>query len=161
MRTVHLNGEFVPEYEAKIAISERGFTFADAIYEVTAVLLGRFVNFELHLARLRRSLSELSLTLPLDAAALLASHRTLIARNDLLKGLIYLQVSRGVVDRNFLFPPAGIPSTVVLYTQSKAVIDSPMAARGMHIISLPDHALSALTSPYGRPRLPAYRSLLM
>ncbi|MFP1952259.1 D-amino-acid transaminase [Lonsdalea quercina] len=138
MRTVYLNGEFVPENEAKISIFDRGFTFADAIYEVTAVLQGRLVDIELHLARLRRSLSELSLSLPLDNAALLAIHRTLIARNDLQEGLIYLQVSRGVEDRNFQFPPAGTPPTVVLYTQSKAVIGSPMATRGMHIISLPD-----------------------
>ncbi|MFP1805653.1 D-amino-acid transaminase [Lonsdalea quercina] len=138
MRTVYLNGEFVPENEARISVFDRGFTFADAIYEVTAVLQGRLVDVERHLARLRRSLSELSLQLPLDDAALLAIHRTLIARNHLQEGLIYLQVSRGAEDRNFQFPPAGTPPTVVLYTQAKAVIHSPMAERGMSIISLPD-----------------------
>lgn len=66
MRTVYLNGEFVPENEARISVFDRGFTFADAIYEVTAVLQGRLVDVERHLARLRRSLSELSLSLPLD-----------------------------------------------------------------------------------------------
>jgi D-alanine transaminase len=138
MRSVYLNGEFVPEDQAKISIFDRGFMFADGIYEVTAVLQGKLVDFDLHLARLARSLGELSLELPLDKAQLLAIHRELIARNALHEGLVYMQVSRGVEDRNFLYPPAGSPPTVVLYTQAKVVLDSPLAKRGMNIIGLPD-----------------------
>jgi D-alanine transaminase len=138
MRSVYLNGEFVPENQAKISIFDRGFMFADGIYEVTAVLQGKLVDFDLHLARLARSLGELSLELPLDKAQLLAIHRELIARNALHEGLVYMQVSRGVEDRNFLYPPAGSPPTVVLYTQAKVVLDSPLAKRGMNIIGLPD-----------------------
>jgi D-alanine transaminase len=138
MRSVYLNGAFVPENEANISIFDRGFMFADGIYEVTAVLQGKLVDFDLHLARLARSLGEMSLELPLDAAQLLAIHRELITRNELSEGLVYMQVTRGVEDRNFLYPPAGSPLTVVLYTQAKVVLDSPLAKRGMNIIGLPD-----------------------
>lgn len=138
MRSVYLNGAFVPENEANISIFDRGFMFADGIYEVTAVLQGKLVDFDLHLARLARSLREMALDLPLDAAQLLAVHRELIARNELTEGLVYMQVTRGVEDRNFLYPPAGSPLTVVLYTQAKVVLDSPLAKRGMNIIGLPD-----------------------
>jgi len=138
MRSVYLNGAFVPENEANISIFDRGFMFADGIYEVTAVLQGKLVDFDLHLARLARSLGEMSLELPLDAAQLLAIHRELITRNELSEGLVYMQVTRGVEDRNFLYPPAGSPLTVVLYTQAKVVLDTPLAKRGMNIIGLPD-----------------------
>jgi D-alanine transaminase len=138
MRSVYLNGVFVPENEAKVSIFDRGFMFADGIYEVTAVLQGKLVDFDLHLARLRRSLGELALELALDAAQLLAIHRELISRNALTEGLVYLQVTRGVEDRNFLYPAAGSPLTVVLYTQAKVVLDSPLAKRGLRIVGLPD-----------------------
>jgi D-alanine transaminase len=138
MRSVYLNGAFVPENEANVSIFDRGFMFADGIYEVTAVLHGKLVDFDLHLARLARSLREMALELPLDAAQLLAIHRELITRNDLTEGLVYMQFTRGVEDRNFLYPPAGSPLTVVLYTQAKVVLDSPLAKRGMKIIGLPD-----------------------
>ncbi|MBP2167378.1 D-alanine transaminase [Erwinia toletana] len=138
MRTVYLNGEFIAETEAKISIFDRGFTFADAIYEVTAVLQGKLVDFDLHLARLRRSLGEMALDLPVDNDQLLAIHQALIDHNQLQEGLIYLQVSRGVEDRNFAFPPAGTPPTLVLYTQAKNILASPQAEQGIKVISLPD-----------------------
>jgi D-alanine transaminase len=138
MRSVYLNGAFVPENQATISIFDRGFMFADGIYEVTAVLQGKLVDFDLHLARLARSLGEMALDLPLDSAQLLDIHRELITRNQLHEGLVYMQVTRGAEDRNFLYPPAGSPLTVVLYTQAKVVLDSPLAKRGMNIIGLPD-----------------------
>ncbi|HEX8592619.1 MAG TPA: D-amino-acid transaminase [Pseudomonas sp.] len=138
MRSVYLNGAFVPENQATVSIFDRGFMFADGIYEVTAVLQGKLVDFDLHLARLARSLGEMDLDLPLDSAQLLDIHRELITRNQLHEGLVYMQVTRGAEDRNFLYPPAGSPLTVVLYTQAKVVLDSPLAKRGMNIIGLPD-----------------------
>lgn len=138
MRTLYLNGSFVPEDQAKISVFDRGFMFADGIYEVTAVLDGKLVDFDLHMARLARSLDAMALDAPLDRDALLAIHRELIARNDLQEGLVYLQITRGVEDRNFLFPASGSPLTIVLYTQAKVVLDSPLARRGMNIIGLPD-----------------------
>jgi D-alanine transaminase len=138
MRSVYVNGAFVAEDEAKVSVFDRGFMFADGIYEVTAVLQGKLVDFDLHQARLSRSLTALALDLPLDRAQWLAIHRELIARNGLDEGLVYLQVTRGVEDRNFLFPAAGTAPTVVMYTQAKAVLDSPQATRGLQIIGLPD-----------------------
>ena len=138
MRTLYLNGSFVAEHEAKISVFDRGFMFADGIYEVTAVINGKLVDFDLHMARLDRSLKEMALELPLDHAQLLAIHGELIARNELNEGLVYMQVTRGVEDRNFLYPAAGSPLTVVLYTQAKVVLESPLAKRGMNIIGLPD-----------------------
>ncbi|MCA1179413.1 MULTISPECIES: D-amino-acid transaminase [unclassified Pantoea] len=137
-RTVYLNGEFVAEQDAKISIFDRGFTFADAIYEVTAVLNGKLVDVDRHLSRLRRSLKEMALQLSLTDAALLDIHRQLIAKNNLHEGLVYLQVSRGEEDRNFAFPAETTPVTLVLYTQEKNVIHSPQGEHGIRIISLPD-----------------------
>lgn len=138
MRTLYLNGSFVPENQAMISVFDRGFMFADGIYEVTAVLDGKLVDFDLHMARLARSLDAMALVSPLDRQALLEIHRELIARNDLQEGLVYLQITRGVEDRNFLFPASGSALTVVLYTQAKVVLESPLAKRGMNIIGLPD-----------------------
>ncbi|MFJ4142753.1 D-amino-acid transaminase [Pseudomonas sp. NPDC089734] len=138
MRTVYLNGEYVAEDQAKVSVFDRGFMFADAIYEVTAVLRGKLVDFDLHVQRLRRSLGEMGMALPFTDEQLLGIHRRLIDLNALDEGLVYLQITRGAEDRNFLYPATGVPQTVVLYTQAKVVLDSPLARRGMNIVGLPD-----------------------
>ena len=119
MRQVYLNGQYLPETEAKISIFDRGFVFADAVYEVTAVLDGKLIDFAGHLARLRRSLGELDMPFSMDDADLLAIHRRLVELNQIDEGLVYIQVSRGVADRDFIFPDRATPNTVVLYTQKK------------------------------------------
>ena len=138
MRTVYVNGEYVPEQDAKISIFDRGFLFADGVYEVTSVLGGKLVDFAGHAARLDRSLGELGMEMPLSEAALLDVHRELVARNDLDEGLVYLQVTRGAADRDFAYPEAGTPLTVVLFTQAKTVADAPVAKTGLRVISIPD-----------------------
>ncbi|GHC27033.1 D-alanine aminotransferase [Kushneria pakistanensis] len=137
-RTVYVNGQYVPESEASISVFDRGFLFADGIYEVTAVLNGRLMDFEGHVARLHRSLNELNMHLTLNDNALRDIHRQLIEKNDLQEGLVYLQVTRGVADRDFAYPDASTPVTLVAFTQQKAIIDSPLAERGLRVISLPD-----------------------
>lgn len=139
-RTVYLNGTFLPEGEAQISIFDRGFLMGDAVYEVTAVVGGKLVDFPGHMARLERSLRELAMTNPLSAEDWLAVHRDLVARNHIDNGLIYLQVSRGNAgDREFAFPPEGTPPTVVLFTQeSPALVDNPAAETGIKVITLPD-----------------------
>lgn len=139
-RTVYLNGTYMPEGEAQVSIFDRGFLMGDAVYEVTAVIEGKLVDFPGHLARLERSLGELSMTNPLSAEEWLAVHRALVARNNIGNGLIYLQVSRGNAgDRDFAFPPEGTPPTVVLFTQdSPALVDNPAAATGIKVITVPD-----------------------
>ena len=140
-RTVYVNGEYLPETEAKVSIFDRGFLMADGVYEVTSVLGGRLVDFEGHAARLARSLSELDMTSPASREELLEIHRELVARNDLDEGLVYLQITRGAPgDRDFVFPDlAQTPPTIVLFTQSKpGLADNPAAEKGISVISIPD-----------------------
>ncbi|MET3601712.1 D-amino-acid transaminase [Martelella mangrovi] len=138
MRTVYVNGEYQPETTAKISIFDRGFIFADGVYEVTAVIAGKLVDFPGHMARLRRSLFEVELALPHSDEEVLEIHRQLIARNALEEGLIYLQVSRGAADRDFMYPAEDVPPTFVMFTQKKALIDNPVADRGQKIILVED-----------------------
>jgi D-alanine transaminase len=136
-RIVYVNGDYVPEEEARVSIFDRGFLFADAVYEVTTVLDGKLVDFPGHMARLARSLDELDMAHPADDATLLGIHREMVARNGLTEGLIYLQVTRGAADRDFLYPEAAEP-TLVLFTQEKPLVDTPAARAGISVITLPD-----------------------
>ncbi len=136
-RIVYLNGAWLPEADAKVSVFDRGFLFADAIYEVTAVIGGRLIEYAGHAARLQRSLAELALQLPLSPEELLAVHRDIVRRNDLQEGLIYLQVSRGAADRDFSYPKDAVP-TVVLFTQAKPVLDNPRAKTGISVVTQPD-----------------------
>jgi D-alanine transaminase len=139
-RIVYLNGEYLPEDEAKISIFDRGFVFADAVYEVTSVVDGKLLDFGGHVARLERSLTELGIRHPLSSDALLAIHRELVARNDLNEGVVYLQISRGNPgDRDFAFPSDDVEPTVVLFTQSvPTLVNAPKAKTGIKVISIPD-----------------------
>jgi D-alanine transaminase len=137
-RTVYVNGEFLPEEEAKVSVFDRGFLFADGVYEVTSVLGGKLVDFDGHAARLKRSLSELDMAEPVGTDELLEIHRELVARNGIEDGLIYLQVTRGAADRDFAYPANATP-TLVLFTQSKpGLAENPVARMGMKVISIPD-----------------------
>lgn len=136
-RIVYVNGAYLPEEEARISIFDRGFIFGDGIYEVSAVLGGKLVDCEAHLARLERSAGELGLALPWSKAELVAIHKELIARNDLDEGSIYLQVSRGAADRDFAFPKDAKP-TLVLFTQARQFADTPLAKTGIKVVSTPD-----------------------
>ncbi len=140
-RTVYLNGAYLPEAEAHISIFDRGFLMADGVYEVTSVLDGKLIDFAGHAVRLERSLSELQMASPISMDDLLAVHRELVTRNDLVDGMIYMQITRGNPgDRDFAWPdPATTPSTIVLFTQSKpGLADSPQAKTGIRVISVPD-----------------------
>ncbi len=138
-RTVYVNGDYLPEEEAKVSIFDRGFLFADGVYEVTSVLGGKFLDFDGHAARLKRSLGELDMAEPITRDELLEVHRELVSRNDITDGLVYLQITRGTADRDFAFPAAGTPQTVVMFTQSKpGLADNPAAKSGIRVISIPD-----------------------
>ncbi|NKK75594.1 D-amino-acid transaminase [Rhizobium leguminosarum bv. viciae] len=136
-RTVYLNGAWFPETEARVSVFDRGFLFADAIYEVTAVIGGKLIDYYGHAARLQRSLSELGIDCPLSEASLLDVHRDIVRRNQLDEGLIYLQISRGVADRDFAYPANALP-TLVLFTQAKPVLNNPRSEIGLSIATLPD-----------------------
>lgn len=138
-RIVYLNGDYLPEEEAKISIFDRGNLFADAVYEVTSVLEGKLAEFPGHCARLSRSLGELGIAVPVTDEELLEIHRQLIARNNLVEGGIYLQVSRGDAgDRDFHYPAADVKPTIFLFTQEKTLVNNPVADKGQAVVSVED-----------------------
>ncbi|MGH1457668.1 MAG: D-amino-acid transaminase [Paracoccaceae bacterium] len=139
-RTVYVNGEYLPENEAKISIFDRGFLMADGVYEVTSVIGGKLVDFEGHAARLERSLAELDMANPVTMEELLDIHRALVEKNDLQEGGVYLQITRGApADRDFAFPdPETTPSSIVLFTQVKNLVNAPAASKGIKVISIDD-----------------------
>ncbi|MFK7891021.1 MAG: D-amino-acid transaminase [Granulosicoccus sp.] len=136
-RTFYVNGEYVAEENAKISVLDRGFLFADAVYEVTSVLQGKLIDNTAHLRRLGRSMAELSMAPPCSNEEILKAQLRLLELNELDEGLVYLQVSRGVADRDFAYPSQA-SSTLVMFTQQKNLLDSPLAETGMHVISIPD-----------------------
>lgn len=139
MRTVYLNGDYFPETQARISIFDRGFLFADAVYEVVSVLGGKLIDFDAHVARLHRSMAELRMTRLPSRETLLAVCRQLVERNALDEGMIYLEVTRGNPgDRDFLFPPADLSPTLVGFTQAASLIDRPQAETGLSVVTLPD-----------------------
>ncbi|PCJ08451.1 MAG: D-amino acid aminotransferase [Rhodobacteraceae bacterium] len=140
-RTVYVNGEYLPDTEAKISIFDRGFLMADGVYEVTSVLDGKLIDFEGHAVRLARSLGELDMQPACSKEELLEIHRELVKLNNIDEGLVYLQITRGSDgDRDFVFPdPETTKSTIVLFTQSKpGLADNPAAKKGAKIISIED-----------------------
>jgi D-alanine transaminase len=140
MRTVYLNGDYLPETEAKVSIFDRGFVMADGVYEVTSVLGGKLIDFAGHLTRLQRSLDALEMKNPLTAEDWLEVHRQLVAKNGVVDGMVYLQVTRGNPgDRDFAYPADDVAPTVVLFTQAKAgLADNPAAKTGIKVITVPD-----------------------
>ncbi len=137
-RIVYVNGSYLPEEDATISIFDRGFLFADGVYEVTSVLDGRLLDFEGHARRLERSLNELEMAAPVTQDELLGIHRELVARNGIEEGLVYLQITRGAADRDFAYPE-GVTPSIVLFTQAKpGLADSPAAKRGIRVISIED-----------------------
>ncbi len=141
MRTVYVNGEYLPENEAKVSIFDRGFLMADGVYEVTSVLDGKLIDFAGHAKRLERSLNELDMPHPAVLPDLLEVHRELVRLNGIEEGMIYLQITRGAPDdRDFVFPdPETTIPTVVLFTQNKpGLADSPAAKKGIKVISIED-----------------------
>ncbi|MEM1373559.1 MAG: D-amino-acid transaminase [Pseudomonadota bacterium] len=138
-RTVYVNGQYLPENEATVSIFDRGFLFADGVYEVTSVLGGKLIDFEGHAVRLERSLKELGMDMPMSGEDLLEVHRELVRANDIDEGLVYLQITRGAADRDFAYPAEGTPQTVVLFTQAKPGLAASTAAeKGMKVITIED-----------------------
>ncbi|MEQ6249187.1 D-amino-acid transaminase [Sulfitobacter sp. HNIBRBA3233] len=139
-RTVYVNGDYLPETEAKVSIFDRGFLMADGVYEVTSVLGGKLIDFDGHAVRLSRSLNELDMKNPISKEDLLEVHRELVRLNEIDEGLVYLQITRGSDgDRDFVFPADDTEPTIVLFTQNKpGLADSPAAKKGAKVISIED-----------------------
>jgi D-alanine transaminase len=136
-RIVYVNGEFLPEEAAKVSVFDRGFLFADGVYEVTPVLQGKLIDNAGHMARLERSLGELRMESPVPVAEIPALMKEIVARNALHEGMVYLQITRGAADRDFAFPQDATP-TLVMFTQAKAVEETVAAREGLRVVSAPD-----------------------
>ncbi len=134
----YVNGSFVPLADAKVSVLDRGFLFADGIYEVSAVLDGKLVDNASHLARLERSVGEIALALPETLDRIREIQKELIARNHVENGLVYLQVTRGAdAGRDFAFPKSVKP-TLILFTSVKDIVNAPSAKSGIAVITVPD-----------------------
>jgi D-alanine transaminase len=136
-RIVYVNGQYFPESEGKISIFDRGFLFADGVYEVTPIVNGKVVDYDAHAERLDRSLNELRIAWPCSKDELRTMHVELIKRNTLNEGLVYLQVTRGVADRMFNFPK-NITSTLIAFTMPMVLVDNDNARTGVKVITTPD-----------------------
>jgi D-alanine transaminase len=136
-RIVFLNGSFLPLEDAKVSIMDRGFLFADGVYEGFGVLDGRLVDREGHLARLDRSLAEIRIANPYSQGQWTGFMNELISRNGLREGFVYLQLTRGVAERDFFFP-ADTQPTVAMFTQAKDIVAAPAAETGIAVVTMPD-----------------------
>jgi len=135
----YVNGSFVPMTEAKVSVLDRGFLFADGIYEVAAVLDGKLIDSASHLARLERSVGEIALALPETIDRIEEIQRELIARNGLVNGMVYLQVTRGAdAGRDFAFPKNDVKPTLIMFTTVKDIVGAPSARSGIGVITVPD-----------------------
>ncbi|MBS0482493.1 MAG: aminotransferase class IV [Proteobacteria bacterium] len=136
MRTVWLNGEFLPETEAKVSIFDRALLFGQGVYEVSPVLDGHFCNWAHHAARLERSKAAARIADDTDWPAVLSE---LITRNDLVEGRVYLQITGGApADRDFLSPVPPPPPTRLAFTQAASLIANPAAQTGLKVMLAPD-----------------------
>ena len=138
-RTVYVNGRYVPYAHACVHAEDRGFQFADAVYEVCEVKDGHLVDETRHMARLTRSLGELQIPQPMTARAWARVLRETIRRNRVRNGLVYLQVSRGAGPRTFTFPETGTPPTVVCLARGASTTQQDATAEtGIAVITTVD-----------------------
>jgi D-alanine transaminase len=139
-RVAYVNGRYLPHHDAAVHVEDRGYQFADGIYEVCEVRSGRLVDERRHLERLTRSLGELRIGLPMPLKALGMVLRETIRRNRIRDGLVYLQVTRGVARRDFAFPPADTQPTLVVTAryQDRSKLER-MAADGIAVVTVPEN----------------------
>jgi D-alanine transaminase len=138
-RIAYVNGRYVLHSKAGVSINDRAFLFADGIYEVIEIFGGRLIDEAAHLERLARSAAELRLAIPVEERALRFILRELVARNRVIDGHIYLQVTRGAAKRDHFFPKPGTPTTLVAFAQSSSRAAAEAKAQaGIKAISLPD-----------------------
>jgi D-alanine transaminase len=139
MRIAYVNGRYLPAARACVSVEDRGFQFADGVYEVCEVRGGRVVDERRHMARLERSLHELRIARPMSLAALSSVLHETVRRNRVDNGIVYLQITRGVARRDFAFPPPGTrPSLIVTARSNDPARLERMAAQGVAVVSLPD-----------------------
>ncbi|HKY96135.1 MAG TPA: D-amino-acid transaminase [Kiloniellales bacterium] len=136
-RLAYVNGRFLPHRAAQVHIEDRGYQFADGVYEVVPVVEGRLVDEELHLDRLGRSLDELSIAWPVTRPVLRLISHELIRRNGLSNGIVYMQVTRGVAPRDHKFPKSAMPALVMTTKQLKRASPA-VLSQGLKVVTVPD-----------------------
>ncbi|MGN6466063.1 MAG: D-amino-acid transaminase [Rhizobiaceae bacterium] len=139
-RIAYVNGRYVPHAKAMVHVEDRGYQFADAVYEVCEVARGYIIDMARHLDRLDRSLRELRIAWPMQRSALVTVLREVIRRNGVVNGMVYLQVSRGVAPRDHVFPAATVrPAMVVTAKRMDPEAGARRAANGIRIITVPEN----------------------
>lgn len=138
-RFAYVNGRWTPHAQARVHVEDRGFQFADGVYEVWAVFGGRLADAEGHFARLERSLAELSITMPMPRRALAAVLAEAVRRNRVRDGIVYLQVTRGAARRDHVFPAADVaPTLVVTARPLDYAAANVRAAAGVKVVTTPE-----------------------
>jgi D-alanine transaminase len=137
-RIAYVNGRYLPRERAAVSIEDRGFQFADGVYEVCEVRAGRIIDERRHMARLDRSLTELRIARPMSPAALATVMRETIVRNRVRDGIVYVEITRGVARRDFPFPPGIRPTLIVTARSNDPARIEAMAAEGVAVVTVPD-----------------------
>lgn len=138
-RVAYVNGQYLPHGRATVHIEDRGFQFADGVYEVWSVFDGKLADFDGHMTRLHRSLDELRIDHPMSRAALTRVLQETIRRNRVVEGLVYIQVTRGTARRDHPFPPEGTPPSVIVTARGLPLSKGNAAAKkGVAVITQPD-----------------------
>jgi D-alanine transaminase len=139
-RIAYVNGRYLPFRDAKVHVEDRGYQFADGVYEVCEVRGGRLIDERRHMARLHRSLGEIRIRMPMSPRALGAILREVVARNRIGYGIVYLQITRGVARRDLAFPAPEVPPTVVVTARPlNRARNEALAHRGIAVVSVPDN----------------------
>jgi len=136
-RTVYVNGEFCDADDARISIFDRGYLFSDGIYEVVSVMDRKLIDFAGHMSRLRRSLGEIDIPEPMPEEEILSVIRQVVQRNDLVEGIVYMEITRGIADRDFVYSDDLKPS-VVMFSQVKSLVENQANRDGIKLRSMPD-----------------------
>ncbi|MEM9683012.1 MAG: aminotransferase class IV, partial [Pseudomonadota bacterium] len=137
-RLAYVNGRYVPHESASVHIEDRGYQFADGVYEVVTILGGRMIDEEPHLDRLERSLRELEIAMPMTRQVLKMVMRELVRRNRMRDGLLYMQITRGVSPRDHKYPDASLAPSVVMTTRQAEYANNAKFADGVKVITIPD-----------------------
>ena len=138
-RIAYVNGRYLPHADAAVHIEDRGYQFADGVYEVCEVARGYIVDMRRHLDRLDRSLGELRIDWPMSRKALEVVLREVVGRNRVVNGLVYVQVTRGVAGRDFLFPADTKPSLVITAKKVDPALADKRAENGIKVITVPEN----------------------
>ena len=140
LRIAYVNGRYLPGHHAMIHIEDRGYQFSDGVYEVCEVRDAQIIDERRHMARLKRSLDELRIAMPMPASALAVVMRECLRRNRVRYGILYLQITRGVARRDHAFPlPAAKPSLVITARHLDLAANERIAAEGIAVITVPDN----------------------